>query len=735
MKGRRQSEQLARFRINNTLAELGWRLDDRKGEAAANVRFERDLKNPEDVKRLKRGSPDYVLYSDDSDVPIGIIEAKTPTKKYRNLSDGLEQGMAYAKLLGRENMVVFCSDGNVTVARHASGEILTINGEVVDELLSQEQVAQLAGDPNIESGAIITSMGELVSIFNKASNDLRGDGVEAGLDALREFCLILFVKIMSERKTAPAGCGWGDMAGKMGGSLLVAYRRIVAQYRKLYGDIFNEVKIREARTLEKITEGITDINFSTSPLDIKGGAYEYFLSRYSAGRKSVLGQYFTPRHITRMMAKLLDLRPGNTVYDPFCGTGGMLISCYRLIRSQIAREDKAAIRQLNKKTLYGRDITESASRLAKMNMILLGDGHTNIQCVDSVSNPVRGKYDSVITNIPFNMPSADARTADFYDADSADFNTLCVLHCMRAVRKGGNAAIIVPANMAYSREYQNFRDYVRDNCEIRAAIRLPKSLFKSYTAARACILLLGGMWEKSTLAFPMVPIDNDGFSATRNREPIDKNDIPVVLEYAGRWEERYPQKRADKDFKFFDESRRQGGNAEDSWALRELLNIKTEKTPLERGKFYTEPHIHSFTNTVWPRGEERQGSNISEYREGKIIVMPGDLIIGTLHTQRGHGLFAFADREYIATSQIVATVREDIVHKDYLRFMLRQVLPTLEKDDLVGRETYTQDEILSLRIPKPSNHKNLAQKILPAGKKIAEGNAMLSEAEGEFRDL
>lgn len=65
-------------------------------------------------------------------------------------------------------------------------------------------------------------------------------------------------------------------------------------------------------------------------------------------------------------------------------------------------------------------------------------------------------------------------------------------------------------------------------------------------------------------------------------------------------------------------------------------------------------------------------------------------------------MFAFCDREYIATSQIVAEVNEEIISKAYLKYALRKVLPTLRKDDLVGRETYSAEEILSVRIPKPS---------------------------------
>ena len=712
-------EQLARIRIDNTLEALGWRLDSSNG-TPANVRLEGDFKSSSDKSLLKGKRPDYILY-DESDQVIGLIEAKKENKQARQktLADGLSQCLQYAKMLKRENITCFCSDGNITVAQHASEQRMTINGETVDELLPQHQVKKLAQSPKLDLGDEIDNINELIRIFNGSADALRQDGVEPGLDSLREFCLILFVKVMSEKDEHLPGCGWSEFKEKSGEELLATYNRIIGAYREKYRDIFREGNIRNDSTLTYLIRRINDINFTRSSLDIKGGAYEHFLSRYHAGQKSVLGQYFTPRHITRMMAKIMDFRPGQTIYDPFCGTGGMLITCYALLRNQIKKATD--IRRLNEKTLYGRDIAPTAAQLAKMNMVLLGDGHTNIDRKDSLRNRVDDKYNAVMTNIPFGLPPVEKDIADIYESETMDPHEVCVRHCMFALKHGGRAAIIVPDILAYEAKYQKIRNFIKENAKIKAVVLLPRPTFKPYTSAGTCVLFLEKVWTEETSGFPYVEIKHDGFSDSAWREPVDSTDIPDLLANADNLAECYPQIQARQEYHWILNSAAQILPKEKSWALSDLLEIVSQKTLLNSDSFYEQPLINSKSNTVTCRGEPRLGRNIKE--KSKVIALPGDLIISTLHTQRGNGMFAISDGNYICTSQIVAKIKEDIVDKEYLCLMLRIILPTLSVRDFVGRETYSSEQILALRIPKPEhipNGKQLSAQLREAERKIPE---------------
>ncbi|MGI9307153.1 MAG: N-6 DNA methylase [Gammaproteobacteria bacterium] len=718
-------EQLARIRIDNTLDALGWRLDS-SGGMPANVRVEGDFKSPSDKALLKGKRPDYILYDEDGEI-IALVEAKDDTKpsRQKTLTAGLAQCMEYAKMLGRENIACFCSDGNITVALHVSGRRMAINGEIVDELLPQYQVALLAKSPALDLGAEIDSINQLIEIFNRSADILRKDGVELGLDSLREFCLILFIKVMSEKNEHLPGCGWSEFKEKSGRELMSAYNRIINAYREKYRDIFREGSIKNAGTLRQLVGRIDNINFTRSSLDIKGGAYEHFLSRFHAGQKSVLGQYFTPRHITRMIGKLMDFRAGRTIYDPFCGTGGMLITCYALLRNQVKKPGD--IRRLNEKTLYGRDIAPTAAQLAKMNMVLLGDGHTNITREDSLRNFVGGKYDAVMTNIPFGLSPVDAETAKFYESETNDAHEICLRHCLFALKNGGRAAVIVPETLAYLEQYRGLRDFIKENAKIKAVIRLPRETFKPHTTARTCVVLLESAWAAKTSSFVFIDIKHDGFSSGAWREPVDSNDIPELLANTDNLENRYPKIRARESYRWFPDPAKHVLNGKKSWALSELLDVTVRKTLLRPNVLYMEPLINSKNNSVACRGEPRLGRNIKA--ESKVIAEPGDLIISTLHTQSRNGMFAVSNGQYACTSQIVAKIKTDIVSAEYLCLMLRKVLPTLEARDLVGRETYKPAEILSLRIPKPE--------CLPNGvvNKIIRLNKQRREIENELAEI
>ena len=716
------NETLARVRIDNTLVALGWRLDgDRTGPA--DVRMEGDVKSPRDKARLKGKRPDYILY--DGDEIVGLIEAKKNVKGGKTVADGIAQCMEYARMLGRKNAICFCADGNITQACHASGAAVKINGELVDELLPLHQVAALAKNPNLDLGDEISNIGQLINLFHKSADILRNDGVEAGLDSLREFCLLLFIKVMTEKGASLPGCGWDELVDKNGEDLMVAYQRIISDYQRKYRDIFRDAAIRRPETLKSLIDGISGINFSRSDMDIKGGAYEHFLAKFNTGKRSVLGQYFTPRHITRMLAKLMDFRLNETIYDPFCGTGGMLIACYTSLRNQARTLVEKA--HLNNKTLFGRDITPTAAQLAKMNMVLLGDGHTNISRTDSYMAFVENKYDAVITNIPFGLDSRDRETADMYlGATGGNSDEIGALHCIHAVKPGGRAAIILPENLAYLERHRKFRAFIAKNASIRAVIRLPRHTFKPYTTARTFVLLLENIWKGGTKRFPFAELRQDGFSDSAWREPINDNDIPELLAAAGDIGGHYGEfisARADSWFP----AQKNADNGEESHALKDLLVLTEQKTPIHPDKLYKEPKLNSADNTAKPRGSPRLGRNIRA--AAKIIAEPGDLIIATLHTQSGNGLFAFADDYYVCTSQIVAKVREDLVDKNYLRLMLRRELPKIVVNDLVGRETVGRDVILGIRIPKTTGkRRKMIERYISLGKQR-------DEIEREMREI
>ncbi|MCP4653739.1 MAG: N-6 DNA methylase, partial [Candidatus Omnitrophica bacterium] len=104
---------------------------------------------------------------------------------------------------------------------------------------------------------------------------------------------------------------------------------------------------------------------------------------------------------------------------------------------------------LKEKTIFGSEITTN-SRLAKMNMILHGDGHSGVKQLDSLENPVDNKYDIVITNMPFAQKIKESHL--YYNGIAKNSGDgVCFVHCFKAAKKGGSMAFVVPEGVLFSK--------------------------------------------------------------------------------------------------------------------------------------------------------------------------------------------------------------------------------------------------------------------------------------------
>ena len=180
-------------------------------------------------------------------------------------------------------------------------------------------------------------------------------------------------------------CSW-DAIKQIPYSTRIEYinKTVYDKLNALYGtDIFTPLQIRDTSILKEIMDKLDPLMLTDVDSDVKGDAFEYFL-KASTATKNDLGEYFTPRHIVKTMVRLVNPKIGEKIYDPFCGTGGFLIESFRYIERNIDSRNPELRRILREDTIYGNEITNTA-RITKMNMILAGDGHSNIHMKDSLS--------------------------------------------------------------------------------------------------------------------------------------------------------------------------------------------------------------------------------------------------------------------------------------------------------------------------------------------------------------
>lgn len=531
----RTIERDTETRIDRQLANLAWEDNTRSKRRTV---WKQKPKTEKQYTALGGKRPDYILYPENSNNPIAVIEAK---RQGVDISKAIDQGRFYAEKLGAP--LVFATDGVFTKTVHTGcNEPLFLNEDEVDTLLEHHIALRYLKTNRVSTldKQVLKSRGELIGIFSKANDLLREEGLQQGIERFSEFSNLLFLKIFSEldeikkkqghKTRIPEAMLWESFSEERGVKLLTYLNdTVISWFANEYGkDIFQKLNIRNPENLREIIELLSDLQLSDTHADIKGDAFEYFIRAYSASNPSDLGEIFTPRHVVKTMVKLIDPKIGETVYDPFCGTGGMLIVAFKHIMDSMARTERN-LHTLTTQTLYGTELTKTA-KISKMNMILAGDGHSNIKQADSFQNPIDQEHDVLITNYPF---AQKTRYGDLYDIPSRNGDVISPQHCFRSLKDGGRMIFIAPEGFLFrqDRALRDVRKFLLNNANLKRIISLPQGCFLPYNGVKASILYFDEVRKAKTKKhFWFSDVKNDGFTLDKRRAKIDGgNDLETVL--------------------------------------------------------------------------------------------------------------------------------------------------------------------------------------------------------------
>lgn len=520
--------------IDLQLRKLGW--EDNPKSTERNV-WKQQPQTQNEKDNLEGLKPDYILYKTHSNEPLIVIEAKRPN---RDVYTALVQGKEYADRINAP--IVIATNGILVKAIHIkSGEYLTLNGETVDSFFDENTAIKFSDNFSVEtiSKKVINSRNDLIKIFKEANNLLRKEGLLAGHERFSVFSNILFLKLMSEiqdlndkdgdKKVLPLEYRWNFFKNKNGEELQSYINEIVLKkfdefYKSGSDSIFDELKVENPKVLKDIINKLDQLELVNIESDIKGDAFEFFLRTYNAGEKD-LGEYFTPRHVVKFLVQLLNPVFGEKIYDPFCGTGGMLTESFKhLVRS--VPNNEASMKFLKEESVFGREISSTA-KIAKMNMILIGDGHNNIKRLDSLSKPVDKQYDIVISNIPF---AQQTEYGSLYDIPTKDANSICIQHCIKAINStatNGRIGLILPEKVLFDKAYEKLREKIYKTCTIENIISLPSGTFEPYTNVQTSILHLTKVKQNvKSKSVKFYFVKNDGFSLDKNRKKLrGENDL------------------------------------------------------------------------------------------------------------------------------------------------------------------------------------------------------------------
>ena len=342
-------------------------------------------------------------------------------------------------------------------------------------------------------------------------NVLRDDGMSYG-DYVEQLTYLLFLKMDHENSSMlgkpsaiPAEFNWAGLLRLDGEELERHYRDILAslgQGAGLIPVIFRKAqnKIQDPAKLRRLIELIDGETWIGLDIDVKGEIYEGLLEKNAQDTKSGAGQYFTPRPLIKAIVDVMRPRPGQTICDPVCGTGGFLLAAHDYIAGHNAL-DRDQQHHLRHQALHGWEIVDNTARLCVMNLYLHGigvnggvgaSGGSPIHVSDSLAAHPSQYFDMVLTNPPFGKKSSvtfvtdegeirrEAQNIvreDFWSSTS-NKQLNFVQHVRSILNMNGTAAVVVPDNVLFEGGAgEVVRRKLLHECDVHTLLRLPTGIF------------------------------------------------------------------------------------------------------------------------------------------------------------------------------------------------------------------------------------------------------------------
>ena len=346
----------------------------------------------------------------------------------------------------------------------------------------------------------------------------------------------------------------------------------------IFKDVFdgNEQIMLSDRGLAYVASELAKYSFLDATVDVKGTAYETIVSNTL---KQEAGQFFTPRNIIKCMVDILDPDENCRVLDPACGSGGFLVMVLDHVRHKIARrmygdlddlhleaklnspEVDDCVREYAEKMIFGFDFDPDLKKAARMNMVMAGDGHSNIYNINSLDYPygakpdipliakavnksikqsadkdfdfataennAQGKFDMIFTNPPFGAKvEVDIEIARRYELNSKAPEVLFIEACYNFLKPGGKMAIVLPDGILGNPNTEEVRMWILKHFKLIASVDLPVETFLPQVGVQASLLFL----QKKTDDEMLIPIENedyDVFMAIVEQVGKDRRGVPI----------------------------------------------------------------------------------------------------------------------------------------------------------------------------------------------------------------
>ena len=791
-----------------------------------NIAADIDFEAP--AKREERQALGYVdlLVNLGKSAPTFLIEAKRASKRLseKDKKQALSYGRSY-----KVPFVVVTNGSDIQCYNTSNGDLIRWDGKSAEKIPTKDQlrsvVAALKKDKNAVSVPLGTdqslpfrpglSLKQLNALFYRCHSDIRK--IEKSEDrAFQDFSKILFLKLYeekcdSESAEPPYSFVFHELAAKPDNEadqVAIAIRSMITDLVKKrgYGDVLAErITLDSNKTYQTIVRRLSKVSFNDSNFDSKGVAFEYYVRATLRGKR--LGQYFTPRPVIHLMSVLVgrdkiaeSVLTNSTVrvLDPACGTGGFLIYLMQQSLAYINQRRKSGkltaasyetcIKAIYQNVFYGADANGSVASAAKMNMIIAGDGHSNIRLEDSLSIKAQSwsvkdaSCDIIITNPPFGTSEADTLTSkdiDQFPIATKKGQLLFLQKMVQSVKpQEGEVCTVIDEGVLNTDTAKNVREWLLQNCRLHTVVRLPEVTFKPNKITVKSSILYLVRREQPDLDFEanyeVNFIDMRSLGYHGSGDPIRGFDEANVMNEI----ENHVHKNSDakqnmaehwRAFSvpiskiFADSTRRLDLKYWDQDVLNTISSLDAQKFPMLKN-LVTVPSRRGRSPSAEDYVDEKDGyahvikagTNINKFGE---IVVRGDFIeknlfeeISNAHLQEGDLLVSSTgdgtlgkcavyrgDRPSIADGHVtIVRLNQEKAYPEYVCDYLRLGFGALQIQRLytgsTGLVELTADQLATVRIELPKDIE--AQKAASAEWRKIERRyrSAISEAEKEFEE-
>ena len=421
---------------------------------------------------------------------------------------------------------------------------------------------------------------ELRAAIRKCHQTLWEGGRRSPIAAFAEFSKLVFLKHLDEKNPRIADGTPYEFQRRDGETINQLAERIERLYsvqQEREPGVFTDGIEVEPPILARCVEHLEGISLDRTDLDTKGVAFEEFMGGFFKGD---FGQYFTPRELIAFAVQILDPDNDDLILDPACGSGGFLLYALDHVRRKADKrfpnhrtDPNQVLPHFNywngfaQNKLFGIEINDEIARVAKMNMIIHDDGHTNVVDHDALDfqqnlqarhkDLVENKFDMILTNPPFgavirrtekgdgyleqydlrrylnknNYPGKDITGEDVpagaksgrravRERASVKTEILFLERIHSFLNPGsGCAAVVLPDGILTNSSLEGVRHWILENFQLRAVVSLPQFAFAHYDAGvKASIVFLRRLDDGEVVPDDepifMAMAENIGYDAT-----------------------------------------------------------------------------------------------------------------------------------------------------------------------------------------------------------------------------